>query len=232
MKPFALGYLLAWALAGGTVHAEQPLTYDRVSFGVTAAKEVPNDTLTAVLYAEQEGQNTAELANKVNEAITWALDTAKQAAGVESRTLDYTTQPVYDNNGKVSAWRVRQDIQLKSQDNKALSGLLGTLQEKLRIGSISYGVSPALQDATTKELIDQALKNFKERAEQLKGGIGRNEYRVVRLDVQAGTDFGDPPMPMMRMAAEAAAAPAPPTLEGGKRTLQVNIQAEIELSSN
>ena len=189
--------------------------------------------LTAVLYAEQQGQDTAALANTVNQTTTWALDIAKQANTVTSRTLDYTTNPIYGENGKVSGWQVRQSIQLKSQDSKALSGLLGQLQEKLRIEGISYSVSPDVQASTEKALIDQALKTFKERAEQMKTGMGRQEYRVVRLDVQAANDYFQPPIMMRAMAdAAPAAAPAPPSLEGGKQNLQVNVQAEIELSIN
>lgn len=172
------------------------------------------------------------MADAVNKAITWAMDTAKQESAVESRTLDYTTSPVY-TDGRVTGWQVRQSIQLKSKDSKILSTLLGKLQEKLRIQGISYNVSPELQNSTEDELITTALANFKKRADQVKTNMGRAEYRVVRLDVQSvGGDY--PQAPMYRMAAMEAAAPAPaaPSLEGGKQDLQVNVQAEIELSIN
>lgn len=232
MKAYFAALLLGLS-ALSVAHAEQAPTYERIAFSVKAAQEVPNDMLTAVLYAEQQGQDTAALANTVNQTTTWALDIAKQANTVTSRTLDYTTNPIYGENGKVSGWQVRQSIQLKSQDSKALSGLLGQLQEKLRIEGISYSVSPDVQASTEKALIDQALKTFKERAEQMKTGMGRQEYRVVRLDVQAANDYFQPPIMMRAMAdAAPAAAPAPPSLEGGKQNLQVNVQAEIELSIN
>ncbi|HRJ52739.1 MAG TPA: SIMPL domain-containing protein [Candidatus Thiothrix moscowensis] len=226
-----LAALLLGMFALNAAHAEESKpVYDRVAFSVNAAKEVPNDVLSAVLYAEQQGQDTVAMADAVNQAITWAMAIAKQESAVESRTLNYTTNPVYAD-GRISGWQVRQSIQLKSKDSKVLSGLLGKLQEKLRIEGINYSVSPEMQAETEKALIDQALKNFKDRAEQLKTGMGRAEYRVVRLDVQSvGNDF---PQPMYRMAAmEAAGAPAPPSLEGGKQNLQVNVQAEIELSIN
>lgn len=229
-----LAALLLGMTALGTAHAEDTKpVYDRIAFAVNASQQVANDELTAVLYAEQQGQDTAAMANTVNQAITWAMELAKQQTGIESRTLNYTTNPVY-TDGRVTGWQVRQSIQLKSKDSKALSGLLGQLQEKLRIEGISYSVSPEVQANSEKALIDQALKNFKERAEQLKTGMGRAEYRVVKLDVQAvGSDF---PQPLYRMAAMdaagAAPAPAPPSLDSGKQNLQVNVQAEIELSIN
>jgi predicted secreted protein len=228
-KQFAA--LLLGLSALSAAHAEDKPVYDRIAFAVSAQKEVPNDMLSAVLYAEQQGQDTAAMADSVNQAITWAMDIAKKETAVENRTLDYTTNPSY-TDGRVTGWQVRQSIQLKSKDSKVLSGLLGKLQEKLRIQGINYTVSPEVQTSTEDELINTALANFKKRADQIKTSMGRAEYRVVRLDVQA-VGGESPQPPMYRMAAMSAdAAPAPPSLEGGKQNLQVNVQAEIELSIN
>lgn len=226
-----LAILLLGMAAWGLTHAaDQPL-YDRIAFSVSAEKEVANDVLTAVLYAEQQGKDTAAMADSVNQAITWAMDTAKQETAVEARTLNYTTQPMYTDS-RITGWQVRQSIQLTSKDSKVLSNLLGKLQEKLRIEGIGYSVSSEVQGSTEEELINTALANFKKRAEQIKTSMGRAEYRVVRLDVQAINDFQPPMVRMAMMEAAPMAAPAPPTLEGGKQKLRVNIQAEIELSIN
>ena len=83
-----------------------------------------------------------------------------------------------------------------------------------------------------EKLINTALANFKKRAEQIKTSMGRAEYRVARLDVQAANDFQPPMMRMAVMDAAPMAAPAPPSLESGKQKLKVNVQAEIELSIN
>ncbi|MDD5393488.1 MAG: SIMPL domain-containing protein [Thiothrix sp.] len=228
-KQFAA--LLLGLSALSAAHAEDKPVYDRIAFTVSAEKEVPNDVLTAVLYAEQQGQDTVAMADTVNQAITWAMGVAKQESAVEARTLDYTTNPLY-TDGRVTGWQVRQSLQLKSKDSKTLSGLLGKLQEKLRIEGINYSVSPEVQTSTEDELISIALANFKKRADQVKTNMGRGEYRVVRLDVQAANDFQPPMMRMAAMDAAAAAAPAPPSLEAGKQKLKVNVQAEIELSIN
>ncbi|MEN9501899.1 MAG: hypothetical protein RI964_1184 [Pseudomonadota bacterium] len=229
MKKQIAALLLSLA-AIQAAQAEDKLPYERVAFSVSASKEVPNDVLTAVLYAEQQGRDTAALADAVNQAITWAMDTAKQEKAVESRTLDYTTNPQYEDS-KVVGWQVRQSIQLKSQDSKALSTLLGKLQEKLHIDGISYSVSPTVQASTEDELVNTALANFKKRAEQIQTQMGRKEYRVVRLDVQSAGDFPQPPMYRMAAAEMSSDKVAAPNLESGKQTLKVNVQAEIELAT-
>ena len=111
---------LAWA-------DEQPLTYDRISLSASASVQVENDTLVAVLYAQREGRDPAKLADEVNQHVRWAVDQAKQAAGITLKTLDYHTSPVY-RDGKLSAWRVRQSIRLESTDSAQLSTLIGALQ--------------------------------------------------------------------------------------------------------
>lgn len=215
-----------------SAYADDKLTYDRVAFSVQAEKEVSNDISTAVLYAEQQGQDTIALADTVNKAINWALDIVKQEPAVEKRTLDYTTTPVYTDS-RITGWQVRQSIQLKSKEAAKLSALLGKLQEKLRIENLSYSVSPDVQTSTEEELIGNALANFKKRADQIKTTMGRADYKVVRLDVQS---IGETPnYPMYRMAAAdmgGAPAPAPPALEGGKQKVRVQVNAEIELSLN
>ena len=226
-----LAALLIGMAAWGVTHAADTPVYDRIAFSVSAEKEVPNDVLTAVLYAEQQGQDTAAMADAVNQAITWAMGVAKQETAVETRTLDYTTNPMYTDS-RITGWQVRQSIQLKSKDSKVLSGLLGKLQEKLRIEGINYSVSPEVQSTTEEELINTALANFKKRAEQIKTSMGRAEYRVARVDVQAANDFQPPMMRMAAMDSVAMAAPAAPSLESGKQKLKVNVQAEIELSIN
>ena len=52
-----LAALLLGMAAWGVTHAADTPVYDRIAFTVSAEKEVPNDVLTAVLYAEQQGQD-------------------------------------------------------------------------------------------------------------------------------------------------------------------------------
>ncbi len=210
--------------------AADVLPYDRVAFAISAEKEVENDVLTAILSASETGQDTAKLADSVNQAIVWAMEIAKKETAVESRTLSYTTQPVY-RDGKVDGWQVAQSIELKSKDSKILSSLLGQLQEKLRVQAVDYSISTEVRKAMEEQLISEAMAGFKQRAAQVKQTMERAEYRVVRLDIQTASDF---PQPQYRMAAMAeampmAAAPAP-VLDAGKQKVNVTINAEIELS--
>nr|CAA6818216.1 MAG: Unknown protein [uncultured Thiotrichaceae bacterium] len=227
------GLLSGLLLISGHSFAAEESSYDRISFAVSAEKEVENDVLTATLFASQTGQNTNELADTVNKDISWAMDIAQQENKIENRTLGYTTNPVY-KNGRVDGWQVRQNIELKSKDSKVLSGMLGQLQQKLRVQSIAYSISTEVRQATEESLISEALASFKNRAAQVQANMERSEYRVVRLDIQTGGNF---PQPMFRGArAEgmmmADAAPTAPNLNAGKQKVKVSVNAQIELSAN
>lgn len=212
--------------------AADPLPYDRVAFTVSADKDVENDVLTAVLSARQTGQDTAKLAEEVNQAITWAMELAQKETTVDRRTLNYTTNPVY-RDSKVDGWEVSQSIELKSKDSKALSTLLSQLQARLKVDSISYSISTAVRKATEEQLITEAIANFKTRAGQVQQAMQRAEYRVVRMDIQTGGFELMQAQPMMAANVSADASSyggAPPALEAGKQKVRVVIAAEIELA--
>jgi hypothetical protein len=63
-----------WALAA--VPQEIPPVYDRVTLNVTAERQVENDIMVAVVYAEVEANNQARAADDVNQAIRYAADRA------------------------------------------------------------------------------------------------------------------------------------------------------------
>ena len=173
------------------------------------------------------------LSDTVNKDISWAMEIAKKEEKVDSRTLGYITSPVY-KNGRVDGWQVRQSIELKSKDSQILSGLLGQLQQKLKVQSIDYSLSTEARKSTEETLISEALAGFKNRAAQIQANMQRAEYRVIQLDIQTAGDY---PQPMFRAArAEgmmmADAAPAAPSLDAGKQKVQVSVNAQIELSDN
>lgn len=221
----------AGLLANSATAEDTP--YNRVSFTVSAEKSVENDVLTAILYASQTGQDTTALADTVNNAISWGMAIARQEEEtVDSRTLGYTTNPIY-KNGRIDGWQVRQSIELKSKDSKLLSHLLGQLQSQLRIQSISYSISNEVRNATEALLISDALATFKNRATQIQSNMQRAEYRVVRLNIQTVSNHPQPGFRMARSEAMMAdSAPAPPSLDGGKQKVQVAVDATIELSAN
>lgn len=208
--------------------AKQPLTYDRVNFSVSANEEVKNDTVTAVLYAQREGSDSSSLAETVNKDITWAIEMARKVPAIKVQSKDYQTFPLYSKQ-TLTGWRVRQSISLETRDTKALSELLGQLQQRIAIQSISYSISPERRQEVEKQLISEALSQFKERADMVTKQLNRPDYRIVNLDINTGN--GSPVYPMARgaMMMDEKASVSPPTLETGTNMLTVTVNGTIEL---
>ena len=202
-------------------------SYDRVSLSASAEREVENDLLVAVLYAEHQAQRQQAVSSEVNKAVRWALDTAKQSSGIKVQTTQYNTSPIYTKN-VISGWRARQSIRLESADADGLSDLIGVLQERLSIGSVNYAVSKSARDRAEESLITEALAQFRRRAELVTRDLSRSTYRIVRVDVN--TQGGRPvPVAYATRGVAAMDESASPAIEAGVQTLRVNVSGTIEV---
>ena len=228
MARAALSLAIALALAGAA--AAQPYAPDpknRVSFAVERTREVANDWITAVVGTSDEDSDAARLADRVNKKMNEALDVAKKAKGVTVKSGGYSTQPVYDKDSRIARWSASQDLILESSDVDAVSALVGKLQDKLLLRSIAFSVSTDTRRKTEDALIGDALTAFAERAKKIAGGLGARDYQIVSVSIQ--TPGGGAPVPMYARAEMAMDKVAAPSFESGQSTLQVRVDATIEL---
>lgn len=217
--------LMAAAVSGNS----DSLTYDRISLSVSAEHEVDADLLVAVLVAQREGADAAQLAGEVNSLVDWALNQAKGETQVESETLGYTTNPVY-SKGNLTGWRVRQSIRLRSQDTgAALSALVGRLQERLLLESIGYEVSDGRRKEAEDTLIRAGIDAFKARAQLIADQMGQRKHRLVEMQVETQQDHPTPVYRAMSAMPAADVGPMAPRIEPGKRDVRVSIAGVIEL---
>jgi len=211
--------------------AQTDKTYDRVDFTVTAEREIENDTLIAVVFAEVEDSDQADAANGVNQAIEWAAGRARRVDGIELETMRYTTRPVYaPNSRRIVNWIARQSLRLESEDAEALSTLLGELQTRVAIESMTQELSREARVAIEDELIAEALDNFKRRAELVTREMGRPGYRLMFININSGgVVIAGARARMSGFAADAEMAS--PGIEAGMQTLTVSVNGAIELEA-
>jgi predicted secreted protein len=228
MARAALSLAIALALAGAaTAQPYAPDPKNRVSFAVERTREVANDWITAVVGTSDEDSDAARLADRVNKKMNEALDVAKKAKGVTVKSGGYSTQPVYDKDSRIARWSASQDLYLESSDVDAVSALVGKLQDKLLLRSIAFSVSTDTRRKTEDALIGDALTAFAERAKKIAGGLGARDYQIVSVSIQ--TPGGGGPVPMYARAEMAMDKVAAPSFESGQSTLQVRVDATIEL---
>ena len=215
-------------LAPACAAADETDHTNRVSFAVESVRDVENDWATATVGVTHEDSDPARLAERINQDVQWGLALAKAEKAVKTRTGGYRTYPVTDpKQNRLRRWRGGQELVLESRDPKALSALLGKLQERLQLQGLNFSVSTELRQRVEGEIIDAALAAFRARADRVRSKLGARSYELVNVRIDTGASR-PPPMPMRAMAmAEAAKAPA---LEGGTSKLTVRVDGTIELS--
>jgi predicted secreted protein len=223
-------YLIVLAcLMAGTNHAlaDDDLRYNQVRLQSQQTEAVSNDTMHVVMNTYAEMQNPAKLAAKINQDMEWALQQAKQAKGVKVNTGSYQTWPV-TRKEVTTGWRGQQDLVLESGDTEALSRLVGQLQDKLQIKSMSFTVSDAKRAGVENRLIGAALDAFKDRAGIIGDNLKANGYRIVEISVN--TTMQRPPLVRQaRMATMSMEAGDAVAVEGGESDVSVSVNGTIEL---
>ncbi|KXB29012.1 cyclic nucleotide-binding protein [Dechloromonas denitrificans] len=217
--PLLAGSLLLPAAQAGTL----------IELSAEASRPAANDLLRAVVYAEANAADPAELAKRVNQEIAEALRLIKGKAGISVKSGNQHTYPVYGNNRKIESWRMRSELVLESKDGAALSELLAKLQQmKLALGNVSQLPSPATRRLVEEGVTQDAIRAFEARAALVAGTLGK-PYKIKRLNIQQSSQV--PPMPMLRAAKmEMASDAAPVPLEAGESQISSSISGEIELA--
>ena len=200
-----------------------------VSFGASAKEDVASDLLVVRMFVETDAREQAKAADAVNKTMAAALATARETKGVKAQTLDYRSDPIYDEQQKISSWRVHQGLRLESADHDALTALLAKLQGSLAVESVGYEISDQLRATVEERLTDAAIKRFSARAQSVATSFARKSYTLVNVSVDLR---GNAPQPMMYAGRAMAmkADVAQPAIEAGTQAVEVAVNGTIELA--
>jgi predicted secreted protein len=220
--------LVACCCRMGTAVADSGSHYNRVQLQAQQLESVSNDTMHVSMNTFAEARDPAGLASRINEDMAWALEIAKRQADVTVGTGGYRTYPVYKDNA-LKGWRGEQSLELEGRDSRVISRLVGELQDKLQVSSMSFSVSDEKRTGIENRLISRALDAFKARAAIVVDNLHATGYRIV--DISIGTSSQRPPVPYP-VAAMAAPmrAESRVAVEAGESDISVTVSGTIELS--
>ena len=206
--------------------ADEEVQFNIVNLRVEQTREVSNDVMVVVMQAAAQKNSSAEAARSVNEVMAWADKIISEDQRISHQTLNYQTRPIYQNK-TITGWSASQQLQLQSQDIEALTTMLGTLQQKLQIGSMRFQVSTDRRAEELETLVVEALEAFRGKAELVSRTLKAEDYRLVNLSI----DENGSPMPYRAVArAEAMTVGAPPpSVEAGDSKLLVSVTGSIQL---
>jgi predicted secreted protein len=148
---------------------------------------------------------------------------------VRVRSGNNQSYPVYAKGNVLQGWRGRAEIRIESKDFGAASALIGKLQAGMQLGSLNFSVSPDARRQTENELIAEAINAFKARAEIVRGALAGRGYKILRLNVNSGSNAPVSRVAMARALAAGAPEVAAPNLEGGVSLVTVTVSGAIEV---
>lgn len=228
---FPVFWLMLWPVKPAFSAETNHSSYDRINLTASAEGKVRQDTLVAILFARSTGANAENLALEVNASVKAALEILKKTPDIQYQTLDYQTQPTYQDQ-RVTGWSVQQSLRIESKNTDKLAGVIGLLQKTLKVDSIDYAISPEVLRESEDRLIGDALKGFASRADLVARQFGRKRYRIVSLDVNTHGNHVNPLRANRAMALESSDASAAPVLLAGEQTVSVSVSGTIELQSD
>ena len=208
----------------------QETPYERYTLTAEATGEVANDLLVATLAVEEEGEDPAALADRVNRAMNEALTALEAFPAVTAKTLDYRTEPRYGRGDErpLVGWRVSQTLELRTADLPIGAAAVGELQDTLRVRATRLEPAPATRREAEDALIASALEAFTARATLVERTMGASAHRVVRAEIQ--TEGGRAPPVYARAESRSFGSDvAAPGLVAGTSELTVRVYGTVEL---
>ena len=223
----AVAAFIAWPVGAQAQHEmHHPALADVINLQAEASREVENDQLVAVLAAEAQGANPAELAETVNKKMAEALKAAKEVPSVKLRSGNYQTFAQRGKEGRIEAWQVSQELRLETGDVPAAVKLIGRLQQGLNVRSMAMRLAPQTRRQAEESLIAEAVAAFDARADVARKALKAKSYSVRELNI--GTAGGGAPRPMQYEFAAASRA-APVAIEAGLSQVSVTVSGSIQL---
>jgi predicted secreted protein len=228
--------MLPFVMAPSTARADTIVTQSPpsgvLSLSAQASEDIPQDVVEITLFYEQQAQDAASLTDALNKHADAALRQAKGTADVTARTGAFSIYPTTDRDGRISAWRGRTEIVLKSHDFDAATKLASALNSTMQVASVSFSLSPEAERKAQEKLMGDAIASFREQADASAHAFGYTGFTI--RDVNVGHIGVTPPRPMFAMRAMAAGqgepANAPLEVQGGTATVTVNVTGSVQMT--
>ncbi|MGA4048888.1 SIMPL domain-containing protein [Ralstonia nicotianae] len=209
------------AAAGGWTPPSGVLSLD-----AQAVAEVPTDTVTLTLGAEQEGADPGAISASLSRKAEDVIAQAKRTAGVQAETGGFNIYPNTDRNGKINVWRGRAEVRITSKDFAAASKLAGQLANQMQVQNVNFTLSREARTAAETKLVDQAVSTFRDKAQVTTKLFGYTSYAIREVRVSEGSTPSSRTW-ALRAAAMTDSSPVP--IEGGKAQVTVTVSGAVQM---
>ncbi|OSI11828.1 SIMPL domain-containing protein [Neisseria canis] len=200
--------LLLLSLVAAPTLAE-PLNYNVVSFSESASTTADNDLMRVIFSIEEEGSNRQAVSNRITNRLNALNARISANKAFKGAVINRSTQPNYNEKGKITGWYDSAQVSVESKDFQALNKLIAASQNDAAVQNLSFTVSREKRSEITNELSKQALKNFKQRAEVISQTLGFRGYKIVNIQINSNFHTRQASVTMKSHIMDAAAEAAP-----------------------
>lgn len=199
-----------------------------------AIAEVQQDTVTIYLAAELGAKTQNEVDEPLRKVVDSVLAEAKQQKEVKVSSNGYRVYPTSDKDGSITGWRGRAELKLESTDIQAAGKLAAQLSNRMPVSGLQFSVSPQARATHEKALLQEAIANFQDRAQDITEKMGFSSYRYKEVNV-GGTGSNYHPIPRQAMMASdsvgAVTYKENMALESGTEYINVSVNGSIYLQN-
>ncbi|VWX63059.1 conserved exported hypothetical protein [Burkholderiales bacterium 8X] len=193
--------------------------------------EVQQDLLSMTLATTREGTDAAAVQNQLKTALDAALAEARKSAQpgqIDVRTGNFNLSPRYTRDGKISGWQGSTELILEGRDFPGITRTAARVST-LTVGNIGFGLSREERARVEVDAQDQAIGNFKKKAEELAKAFGFGGYTLREVSVNASQGGPVRPRAMAMEASAKSYSSEPVPVEAGKTTVVVNVSGSVQL---
>lgn len=197
-----------------------------------AELELANDEALASFYVEVQDPDLTRAQSLVNQRVAEATAAIKRSDPKgEVQTSGYSSYPVYGRDGgrKITGWRVRQGLTLRTADLTGLARTVAAAQQQAALGGIDFRLSRSAREKAEGELIQRAIANLNSRVAAAAQAMNVPPARIRTEELNFGVQqFERPPiMAMARAAPMQADSVAEPQFEAGRSSQQMTVTAKL-----
>jgi predicted secreted protein len=193
--------------------------------------EVPQDLLTITLAATRDGTDAATVQTQLKSALDDALNDARksaQAGQLDVRTGNFSLNPRYTRDGKISGWQGTAELVLEGRDFPRVTQVAGRINA-LNVSHVGFSLSREQRTKAETEAQTVAIEAFKQKAAELAKGFGFANYTLREVSVNANQGFQPRMVAMAAPKAASMSADAPLPVEAGKASVMVNVSGSVQL---
>jgi predicted secreted protein len=224
--------LLLGPLVGQCQSVTAPELRNVVQLASSASMDVAQDWLSVTLGTTREGTDPTAVQDQLRQALESALAEAKKAVktgAMDVHTGQFSLQPRYGRDGKISGWQGSTALVLEGKDFARIGATAGKLQP-LTISNSSFSLSPEGRTKVESQVQAMAIARFRAKAGDIATGFGFKAYTLREVSVNL-SDAGQEPRPRAMMAyAKGVSADAPIPVEAGTTAVVVQVNGSVQLN--